>query len=132
MSATMWEGTWPASPGATTRLPTGTSTTATQRIARKTPVRRSIRASCNSGLHRTAALRKEPARPLLDEQDDEDEDEDLAEHRAGVGLEELVGDPEREGGGEGAPEVAGAAEHNDEERVDDVALPEVRRHVVDL
>ena len=85
-----------------------------------------------SGLHRAAALREQAARPLLDEQDDEDEDQDLAEHRAGVGLEELVGDPEREGRREGAPEVAGAAEDDDEERVDDVALPEVRRDVVDL
>ena len=49
-----------------------------------------------------------------------------------TGLEELVRDAEREGRRERPPEVPRAAEHHHEERVDDVALPEVRRDVVDL
>ena len=47
-------------------------------------------ASC---LHRPALEREQAARPLLDEQDDGDQHQDLAEHRAGIGLEELVDEP---------------------------------------
>ena len=129
----MWLGTWPASPGAATRLPTGTSTTTRNRMARKMPVRWSIRllghlrppppgraaGRGRAGFFWMNRMMKTRIRIF-------------AEHRAREGLEELVGDAEREGGGEGAPEVAGAAEHHDEERVDDVGLPEVRRDVVDL
>ena len=50
-------------------------------------------ASC---LHRPSPQREQPARALLDEQDDEHQDRDLGEHRAGKGLKELVGDAERE------------------------------------
>ncbi len=60
------------------------------------------------------------------------QDGDLAEHRAGEGFEELVGDAEGEGADQRAPQISDAAEHHHHERVDDVALPEVRRHVVDL
>ena len=58
--------------------------------------------------------------------------EDLAEHRAGIGLEELVGDAERQRADQRAPQIADAAEHHDHEAVDDVALAEVGRDVVDL
>ncbi len=61
-----------------------------------------------------------------------DQDRDLGEHRAGIGLEELVGDAEREGADQRAPEIADAAEHHDHEAVDDVALAEIGRDVVDL
>ena len=60
------------------------------------------------------------------------EDDDLAEHRAGIGLEELVGDAERQRADQRAPEIADAAEHHDHEAVDDVALAEIGRDVVDL
>ena len=49
-----------------------------------------------------------------------------------IGLEELVGDAEREGADQRAPEIADAAEHHDHEAVDDVALAEVGADVVDL
>ena len=60
------------------------------------------------------------------------QDGDLAEHRAGKRLEEFVGDAERERADQRAPQIADAAEHHDHERVDDVALPEIGRDVVDL
>ena len=47
-------------------------------------------------------------------------------------LEQLVGESDQEGAERGAPQVADAAEHDDHEAVDDVALAEVRRDVVDL
>src|SRR6516162_10900308 len=67
-------------------------------------------------LDRAAAQREQAARPALDEHDDRDQHEDLAEHRARVGLEELVDDAEQESADHGAPQVADAAEHNDHER----------------
>ena len=56
----------------------------------------------------------------------------LAQHRAGKGLKEFIGDAERERADQRAPQVSDAAEHHDHERVDDVALPQVGRDVVDL
>jgi len=44
-------------------------------------------------LGRAAGLRKQPARPALNEEDEGDEHEDLAEHGAGVRLEKFVDDP---------------------------------------
>ena len=79
-----------------------------------------------------APEREETARALLDEEDDEDQNQDLGEHRASIGLKELVRDAERQRAGKRPPEIADAAEHDDHEAVDDVALAEVRRHVVDL
>ena len=58
--------------------------------------------------------------------------DDLAEHGAGIGLEQLVGDAERHGADERAPEIADAAEHHHHEAVDDVALAEIRADIVDL
>ena len=43
------------------------------------------------------------------------QDGDLAEHGAGEGLEELVGDAEREGADQRAPQIADAAEHHHHE-----------------
>ena len=59
-----------------------------------------LRRTADSGkmrscFHRPALEREQAARPLLDEQDDEDQNRDLAEHRAGERLEKLVGDAER-------------------------------------
>ncbi len=51
-----------------------------------------------------------PRGPPLDEEDDEHQDQDLAEHRAGIGLQELVGDAERQGAHQRTPEIAHAAE----------------------
>ena len=47
-------------------------------------------------------------------------------------LEDLVGDAEHQRAERRAPEIADAAEHHDHEAVDDVALAEVGRDVVDL
>ena len=54
------------------------------------------RTSATSCLHRPALEGKQPARTLLDEQDDQHQDGDLAEHSAGKRFEELVGDAESE------------------------------------
>ncbi len=86
----------------------------------------------NHVFDRPSLEREQAARPLLDEQDDEDEDQDLAQHRTGIGLEELVGDAERQSADQRAPEIADTAEDHDHEAVDDVALAEIGRDVVDL
>ena len=57
---------------------------------------------------------------------------DLREHRALPRLEELVGDAEAQRRVHRAGELADAAQHDDHERVDDVALPEVGTDVADL
>ena len=85
--------------------------------------------------HASTALpsqREQPARPLLDEQDDQHEDRDLAQHGAGIGLEEFIGDAERESADQGAPEISDAAEHHDHETIDDIALAEIGADIVDL
>src|SRR5262249_42117172 len=69
---------------------------------------------------------EEAGRPALDEYDDEDQDQHLAEHGAERRLDDLVqtADP---GGGEDAPEeLAHAPGHDHHERVDDVVLAELR------
>ena len=71
-------------------------------------------------------------RALLDEQDDADQHGDLGEHRAGPRLEELVDDAEPERRDDGTRKLADAAEHDDHERVDDIALPEVGSDIADL
>ena len=63
---------------------------------------------------------------------DGDQHEDLAEHGAGVRLEQLVDDPERHAADQRAPQVADAAEHHHHERVDDVGLSEVGTDVGQL
>ena len=57
---------------------------------------------------------------------------DLALNGADHRLEDLVGDADHQRPERGSPKVADAAEHHDHEAVDDVALAEVRRDVVDL
>src|SRR5258708_32828347 len=84
-----------------------------------------------SCFHSPALESEETSRTLLDEQDDEDEDGDLGEDGAGDRLEKLVGDTERKGADQCPPQVADSAKDHDHETVDDVALPEIRAHVVD-
>src|SRR5262245_30788092 len=79
-----------------------------------------LKAGGMSGLYRAATKREQPARTLLDEQDDEDQHGDLAQHRAGEGLEEFVDDTERHGADQRTEQVADAAEHHDHETVDDI------------
>src|SRR5208282_4259059 len=76
-------------------------------------------------LRRPALEREEPARPLLDEQDDRHQDHDFAEDRTRKRLEELVGDAEAHRTHERAHEAANAAEHHDEEAVDDIDRAEI-------
>ena len=52
--------------------------------------------------------RKQPARPALDEQDDEHQHKDLAQHGAGIGFEELVDDAERGRADQRAEQIADA------------------------
>src|SRR3954464_12946005 len=63
-----------------------------------------------SRLHRAALQGKQPARAFLDEEDDENQDQDLAEHGAGEGLQQLVGDAEGQRADQRAPEIADPAE----------------------
>src|SRR5215831_6300744 len=86
----------------------------------------------SSCLDRPALEREQAARTLLDEQDDQHQDRDLAEHRTGERLEELVGDAERERADQRSPQIADAAEHHHHEAVDDVALAEIGADIVDL
>src|SRR5690606_11745479 len=70
--------------------------------------------------------------PLLDEEDDQNEHEDLAEYRADRRFEELVENAERQRADQRSPKIADAAEHHHHEAVDNVALAKVWRHIVDL
>src|ERR1700722_16025118 len=60
-------------------------------------------ARASSRFHRPALEREHAARPFLDEEDDQHQDGDLAEHRAGDGFEEFVGDAEHERADQRAP-----------------------------
>ena len=75
---------------------------------------------------------KQTTRALLDEQDDKDEHENLAKHRTCKGLKKLVGDAKCQRADQCAPEIAHAAEDDDHEAVDDVALSEIGGDVADL
>src|SRR3954451_667386 len=86
-------------------------------------------ASC---FHRPSFEREQAARALLNEQNDQDQNGDLAEHGTRDRLQKFIGDAERERADQGAPEIADAAEHHDHEGVDDVALAEIGADVVDL
>src|SRR4030095_10353464 len=90
------------------------------------------KAGIRLGLNGAPLQGKQSLRPLLDEDDDEDEHRDLGEDRALPRLEELVRNPEAKRRIHGARELADTAQHHDHERVDDVALSEVRTHVPDL
>src|SRR5204863_9083608 len=78
-----------------------------------------------SRIDHPALEREQALRALLDEHDDEHEQRDLREHRARPRLEELVGDAEAQRRVHGAGEQADAAQHDDHERIDDVALAEI-------
>ena len=84
------------------------------------------------GGHLSALERKDALRPLLDEDDDEDQHHDLGQHRALPAFEQLVQHAQAEAGVDGAGELADAAEHDDHEAVDDVALAEVGADIADL
>ena len=71
-------------------------------------------------------------RTFLNEQNDQREDEDLAEHGADLWFEDLVGDAQAEGRHDATGQLADAAEYHHQERVDDVALAEIRADVADL
>src|ERR1700734_1800711 len=92
------------------------------------PAARSTSASC---FHRPPFQRKQAAGAFLDEQDDQDQNGDLAEYRAGHRFEEFVGDAEGEGADQRAPQIADAAEHHHHEGVDDIALAEIGADIVD-
>src|ERR1700682_4138622 len=80
-----------------------------------------------------AALeRKQALRPLLDEDHDEDQNRDLGEHGARPRLEELVDDAQAERRIDSAGELADAAQHDHHERVDEIALSQIRADVADL
>src|SRR5437588_12401058 len=85
-----------------------------------------------SCLHRPAPEREQALRSLLDKEDEEHEHGDLGEHGARPGLEEFVDDAQAERGVYGARELANAAQHDDHERIDDIALAEIGPHVADL
>src|SRR5687768_11822577 len=85
-----------------------------------------------SCFHRPSLQREKALRTALDEEDDEDEHRDLGEHGAGPGFQELVREAEHERGVDRAGELADAAEDDDQERMDDVALAEVRPDISHL
>src|SRR6476620_8066196 len=138
ISCSTQAGTWSALPAGMSWLRSGrmmpiasTNSTAARRLG-PMPCQRKrviIRPSSFDG---APFERKQPARPALDEQDDEHQHKDLAQHGAGIGFEELVDDAERGRTDQGAEEIADAAEHHDHEGVDDVALAEIGADIVDL
>ena len=69
--------------------------------------------------------REHAAWPALNEQNQQHQHNDLAEHRAGDGLKELVDDAQSQRADNRTPQIADAAEHHDHETVDDVALAEI-------
>ena len=75
---------------------------------------------------------EESLRTLLDEEDDQRQDEDLAQHGADLRFENLVGNAEAEGRKDTAGQLTNTAEHHHQEGVDDVALAEVGADVADL
>src|SRR5215471_11086001 len=80
-----------------------------------------------------ASLRREQSgRPPLNEQDHEDEDEHLAEHRAHRRLDDLVEPADADGGQDAAGELAHAAGDDHHERVDDGVLAQFWSDVPDL
>src|SRR5262249_16843581 len=104
-------------------LSTGSTTTRSSAAARR-PRRSRVRIA--------PLRREEPRGPPLDEQDDEDEDQHLAEDGAEGGLDDLVesSDPDRRQ--DAAQQLADAPGDDDHERVDDVVLAQLGPHVADL
>src|SRR4029077_472243 len=83
------------------------------------------REGAHLGLHGSALEREHDPRTLLNEENDEDENGNLAKHSAGIGLEEFVCDAERERANESAPQIPDAAEDHNHERIDDVTLTQI-------
>ncbi len=90
--------TWKGEEGGSARLQNGTSTAEEREDAEKDGAPALDQLEEAKGQHLRppppALEREQAARALLDEEDDQHEDHDLAEHRAGPGLEDLVGDAE--------------------------------------
>src|SRR5205809_3342773 len=85
-----------------------------------------------SRFNRTALQREQSLRPLLNEDDDEDEHGDFRQYRALPCLQELVDNAKTERRVDSARQLSDAAQHDHHERIDDIALTEVRTHVADL
>lgn len=83
-------------------------------------------------VRRKRPLRAVTLRALLDEDDDEGEHDDLGDDRAGPAFVEFADDAQSERCPDGAGKLADAAENDDRERIDDVALAHVRADVGDL
>src|SRR5579863_8163373 len=98
----------------TSRAKTGASAAAPSVSARKISPARSSRSAgvLTSRLHRSALEREQPARAFLNEENDADQQQDLAQHRANHRLEQLVGDAEHQRAEQCAPEIADAAQHH--------------------
>src|SRR5260370_39378014 len=90
------------------------------------------RASASSRLGGPALEREEPARVPLNEQDDGDEDDDLAEHRPGHRLEEIVDDAQPPGADQRTGETADAAADADEGAGDGVDGAGIGTDIADL
>src|SRR5579863_3167102 len=123
---------------------TGTTTPSSNRIASNVTV-----AACDPGSARASRLPRgitgplstlghpplegeEAARTALNEQDDEDEDEDLADDCSGKRLEELGGDAEAQRSSERSPERSNTAEHHHHEAIHDVDLAKIWADIANL
>src|SRR4051812_10831671 len=89
------------------------------------------RSGAGSGICEPPFRREQTGRPPLKEDDDDAEDDDLGPDGLEDRLEELVDHAEPEAGPDGAGELADAAGHDDEERVDDVVAAHVGRDALD-
>src|SRR5436309_1993474 len=66
------------------------------------------------------------------QQYNEDAECDFGQNGARERFEKLVGDPKRQSANQGSPKIADTAKYDHHERVDDVALSEIRTDIVDL
>src|ERR1700694_5105712 len=103
-------------------MPIASTTSTKRRRLRPMPCHRKRVIIRPPSFDRAALEREQAARAALDEQDDEHQHQDLAQHGAGIGFEELVDDAERRRAQKRAEQIADAAEHHDHEGVDDIAL----------
>src|SRR4026207_1080419 len=115
--------------GAGTRYSSGSTTSVTSAKAPSTiqpgrlnsgSVRGTYRISSCSSFNRASLQCEEPLRALLDEGYDQQQDQDLGEHRANVRLQKFRQHAQAERRVDGAGELADAAEHHHHERIDDV------------
>src|SRR5471032_216668 len=75
---------------------------------------------------------EEALRTFLDKQNDQRQDQDLAQYGADLWFENLVGDTQPEFRHHTTGQLTDTAEHHHQERIDDVALAQVRADVADL